>query len=94
MTIKLDQKYKENERLEQALIDWDKEQIPFTIQQYLEHPFERTYTAEQMMDFARYYAQRCNVNNMLCGSFDPDTTTSSATKCKCGREKWEHPKAT
>lgn len=31
------------------------------------------------------------VSNMLCGSFDPDTTTSSATKCKCGREKWEHP---
>ena len=61
MTIKLDQKYKENERLEQALIDWDKEQIPFTIQQYLEHPFERTYTAEQMMNFARYYAQRCGV---------------------------------
>ena len=22
------------------------------------------------------------------------TKTSSATKCKCGREKWEHPKAT
>lgn len=35
-----------------------------------------------------------NVSDMLCGSFDPDTTTSSATKCKCGREKWEHPKAT
>ncbi|GEM_PF-3117909 len=34
------------------------------------------------------------VSNMLCGSFEPDTTTSSATKCKCGREKWEHPKAT
>ena len=61
MTIKLDQKYKEIERLNQALIDWDKEQIPFTIQQYLEHPFERTYTAEQMMDFARYFAQRCGM---------------------------------
>lgn len=34
------------------------------------------------------------VSNMLCGSFDLDTTTSSATKCKCGREKWEHPKTT
>lgn len=34
------------------------------------------------------------VSNLLCGFFDPDTTTSSATKCKCGREKWEHPKAT
>ncbi|HHX69477.1 MAG TPA: hypothetical protein GX708_15705 [Gallicola sp.] len=48
-------------------------------------------------DFAKYYAEQLsihNVSNMLCGSFDPDTTTSSATKCKCGREKWEHPKAT
>ena len=35
-----------------------------------------------------------NVSNLLCGSFDPDNSTSSATKCKCGREKWEHPKAT
>lgn len=34
------------------------------------------------------------VSNLLCGSFDPDNKTSSATKCKCGREKWEHPKAT
>ena len=31
-------------------------------------------------------------SGMLCGSFDPDNKTSSATKCKCGREKWEHPK--
>ncbi len=35
-----------------------------------------------------------NVSNLLCGSFEPDNSTSSATKCKCGREKWEHPKAT
>ena len=33
-----------------------------------------------------------DVRGMLCGSFDPDNKTSSATKCKCGREKWEHPK--
>ena len=26
-----------------------------------------------------------------CGNFYPDTTTSSATKCKCGYERWEHP---
>lgn len=32
------------------------------------------------------------VSGMLCGSFEPDNKTSSATKCKCGREKWEHPK--
>ena len=33
-----------------------------------------------------------DVSGMLCGSFDPDNKTSSATKCRCGREKWEHPK--
>ena len=33
-----------------------------------------------------------DVSGMLCGSFDPDNKTSSVTKCKCGREKWEHPK--
>lgn len=33
-----------------------------------------------------------DVSGMLCGSFDPDNKTSSATKCKCGHEKWEHPK--
>ena len=33
-----------------------------------------------------------HVSGMLCGSFEPDNKTSSATKCKCGREKWEHPK--
>ncbi len=34
------------------------------------------------------------VSNMLCGYFEPDNKTSSATICKCGREKWEHPRAT
>ena len=34
------------------------------------------------------------VSNLLCDYFEPDNSTSSATKCKCGREKWEHPKAT
>lgn len=35
-----------------------------------------------------------DISNLLCDSFEPDNKTSSATKCKCGREKWEHPKAT
>ena len=35
-----------------------------------------------------------DVSDLLCGYFEPDNKTSSATKCKCGREKWEHPKAT
>lgn len=34
------------------------------------------------------------VRNLICGSFEPDNRTSSATKCKCGRERWEHPNAT
>lgn len=33
-----------------------------------------------------------NDSIILCGYFDADLSTSSATKCKCGREKWEHPK--
>jgi hypothetical protein len=33
-------------------------------------------------------------SGLLCGFFEADNKTSSATKCKCGREKWEHPKAT
>lgn len=47
-----------------------------------------------LKDYEREQLHIANVSNMLCGSFDPDTATSSATKCKCGREKWEHPKAT
>jgi hypothetical protein len=26
----------------------------------------------------------------LCGYFEPANINASATKCKCGREKWEH----
>ena len=31
------------------------------------------------------------VSVMFCSYFDADLSTSSKTKCKCGREKWEHP---
>ena len=34
-----------------------------------------------------------NASHLLCGSFDADLSTSSPTKCKCGREKWEHPQS-
>ena len=46
---------------------------------------------------AEWAAKNCSipdVSNLLCGSFEPDNKTSSATRCKCGREKWEHPNAT
>lgn len=50
-----------------------------------------------MDEYAQQQVKNCSipaVSNLLCGSFDPDNSTSSATKCKCGREKWEHSKAT
>ena len=43
---------------------------------------------------AEWLVKNCfipDVSNLLCGSFEPDNKTSSATRCKCGREKWEHP---
>lgn len=38
-----------------------------------------------------YEGENINVGNNLCGYFEADNSTSSASKCKCGREKWEHP---
>ena len=41
--------------------------------------------------------RQCNVmqqSEQLCDFFEADNKTSSATICKCGREKWEHPKTT
>ena len=29
-------------------------------------------------------------DDALCVYFDSDDSTSSATKCKCGRDKWGH----
>ena len=46
------------------------------------------------IEFAEWLVKNCSipaVSNLLCGSFEPDNKTSSATKCKCEREKWEHP---
>ena len=50
-----------------------------------------------MDEYAQQQVKNCSipaVSNLLCGFFEPDNKTSSATKCKCGREKWEHPKVT
>jgi len=44
-----------------------------------------------------YIEKQCNIvdiSNLLCGFFQIDPTMSSATKCICGREKWQHLKAT
>lgn len=57
-----------------------------------------SFLRKELEMFAKdYHKEQCNiadVSNLLCDSFDPDNSTSSATRCKCGREKWEHPKAT
>ena len=46
----------------------------------------------EIRDYLDEQAKSPVVSDMLCGSFDADKITSSATKCKCGREKWAHPK--
>jgi len=57
-----------------------------------------SYTDTIMLGADKYAEAKINnfalgdVSGMLCGSFESDSSTSSATKCKCGREKWEHPK--
>jgi hypothetical protein len=33
---------------------------------------------------------KLHIPNLLCGYFEPANINASATKCKCGREKWEH----
>ena len=78
-----------------GMTDWNK----LTMEQYIEHlenkfRFDSSGTAKAVFELIAAYRALTihNVSDMLCGSFDPDNSTSSATKCKCGREKWEHPK--
>lgn len=72
---------------------------------HLDNEIERLNLMERTKDLSEYGQDMLNefraikqaltipvVSDMLCGSFDADNSTSSATKCKCGREKWEHPK--
>ena len=73
-----------------------------TVEEYFEEWWtpkelpEQGFNKTAMLDFAEMYHNQAlrihDVSGMLCGSFEPDNKTSSATKCKCGREKWEHPK--
>jgi hypothetical protein len=52
------------------------------------------------ISYVLWLEEQCTIANVvgrseqLCGFFEADNKNSSATKCKCGREKWEHPKAT
>ena len=80
----------------EGFIDWNK----LTIEQYIEHlenkfQFDSSGTAKAVFELIAAYRALTihNVSDMLCGSFEIDNKSSSATKCKnCGREKWEHPK--
>jgi hypothetical protein len=62
---------------------WEKENNPL-------YPSEMRWDRLQVNLFLKDYKEQLiihNVSDMLCGSFDPDNSTSSVTKCKCGREK-------
>ena len=54
-------------------------------------PRELTEAINIVISFTENY--QALQSELLCGSFEADTQTSSDTKCKCGREKWEHPKS-
>lgn len=55
-------------------------------------PVSNWHDKQDLLEEVRKVLYIHDVSNVLCGSFDPDNKTSSITKCKCGREKWEHPK--
>ena len=47
--------------------------------------------------FADWLVKKLTITNvnlhseqLVCDIFKMDSSTSSATKCKCGKEKWEH----
>lgn len=72
-------------------------QLEYWIEQYKRingnPPIEEVLMQIQILkDYEKEQLIIHNVSNMLCGSFDPDNSRSTATKCRCGREKWEHPK--
>ena len=60
--------------------------VPISVLKYI------TILEEQNQALRQYGVMQ--LSEQLCGFFEADNKTSSATICKCGREKWEHPKAT
>jgi hypothetical protein len=70
--------YLRSKTKEEVLNDWEESRIESGVQ-----------FAEQVINKSESIPV---VSDMLCGTFDADNSTSSATKCKCGRDKWEHPK--
>ena len=60
--------------------------VPISVLRYI------TILEEQNQALRQYGVMQRS--EQLCGFFEADNKTSSATICKCGREKWEHPKAT
>ena len=46
---------------------------------------------EAMDNYTNEQLHTHRTSKLICGQFNADPRTSSATKCTCGREKWEHP---
>ena len=55
-------------------------------------PVSNWHDKQDLLEAVRKALRIHDVSGMLCGYFEPDNKTGSTTKCKCGREKWEHPK--
>ena len=76
-----------NKAIEQAKEMEEQAKVEFAFRAYS----EMLSTGKSFVDIVnsmRTFKSECS--NLLCGSFEPDNKTSSATRCKCGREKWEH----
>lgn len=47
-----------------------------------------------MEEYKEQEVKNCSIpdvgRTLVCDIFQMDISTSSATRCKCGREKWEH----
>lgn len=67
----------------------------YTAENYRGQKFIETDNLRDFIKSFLIFAKNLNIPRLcvVCDSFDPDNKTSSATKCKCGREKWEHPKS-
>ena len=90
-----------NKAIEQAKLMEEQGKVEFAFRAYS----EMLSTGKSFVDIvnsmrtfkSEWLVKNCfipDVSNLMCGSFELDNKTSSATRCKCGREKWEHPKAT
>lgn len=57
-----------------------------------QQPISSWHDKQDLLDEVNKVFDAQKNNTMLCGYYEPCNKTSSARKCKCGREEWEHPK--